>query len=165
MLGARVLQNFGVNVLTQFRSGQPYTPLAATGPLYSTASATQILGGVNDVNLPSSTLINLRVDRSFNLGPASLKAYLWVQNLLDDRAILNVYRFTGQPDNDGFLQTPSGQEAIRTSVDSEAFLFGYDLVQTGPLNETAGGFGASGGGGAPFYGLPRRVRLGILLDF
>lgn len=165
LFGARVLENFGFNVLTQFRSGNPYTRTQTPLAINDTFGADRIAGGVNDTFLPSSTLINLRVDRSFNFGPTNFKTFLWVQNLLDQTIVNNVYRFTGQPDDDGFLQTPLGQEAIRGSDDPDAYIFNYNLLQRGPINSTSGGYGASGDSGERLYGLPRRIRLGVLFDF
>jgi len=165
VLGARVFQNFGFNVLTQFRSGQPYTRTVAPLAIFDTFGADSPAGAVNDTYLPASTVINLRLDRNFNLGRTSFKAFLWVQNLLDSEVVLNVYRATGQVNDDGFLQTPLGQQSIGTSVDRDAFIFNYNLLQRGPINSTSGGYGASGSAGERMYGLPRQVRIGVLLDF
>jgi outer membrane receptor protein involved in Fe transport len=157
VFGVRAFENFGVNVLFQAQSGQPYSQIEAPGNIISGTQLTAPLGTVNSLRMPGSTLTNLRVDRNFNLGPASLRAYVWVQNLFDQEIINNVYRATGQPDNDGFIDQFSPTNPAET--------FAYQQLVEGPVNNSTGGFFASGEQGARFYGLPRRVRLGLLVNF
>ena len=164
LFGASVLENFGVNVLYQFGSGQRYTRLLQPNPNSVNDSFTSdVVGGINEGLLPATNRVDLRVDRSFDLGfgGTSLKAYLWVQNLLDANNAIAVYRATGLADEDGFLQLPQGQAQANNAPVPESFLFNYNAFAGGPVN--LGGSQSSSGG--LFYALPRRVRLGFLFNF
>ncbi|MEP0546309.1 MAG: TonB-dependent receptor [Rhodothermales bacterium] len=161
--GARILENFGVNVLGSFGSGQRYTPLSAAAFSVNDSFTSPVAGQINSLTLPATTRIDLRIDRSFDLGLGNsrLKAYLWVQNLLDTENIVAVYRATGLADQDGYLFTPGGTSFLTNAPDETGRTFNYNTYISGPVN--VGGSQSSGGGF--FYGPPRRIRLGFLLDF
>ena len=161
--GARILENFGVNVLASFGSGQRYTPLVRPEFDINASFTSDTRGYINSATLPATSRIDLRIDRGFDLGfqSARLKAYLWVQNLFDTENVLAVYRATGLPDEDGFLESPFGQPSLNNALDPAGYGFNYDAYTGGPVN--VGGSQSSGGGF--FYGPPRRIRLGLLLDF
>lgn len=165
--GVRLLENFGVNVLGQFGSGQRYTPLETPGPgegfSVIDSFSPNARGTINSATLPATSRIDLRVDRGFNLGfgGASLKAYLWVQNIFNTRNVLAVYRSTGLPDEDYYLISDAGDVFLNNAPDAAGRAFNYAAYTSGPVNN-----GGSQSSGEPFfYGLPRRIRLGLLLDF
>lgn len=162
--GARVLENFGINILGVYGSGQRYTPLETPNANQAGASFTSnVPGFVNSRTLPATYRIDLRLDRGFDLGfgDARLKAFLWVQNLLDTENVVAVYRATGLPDEDGYLSTSGGLSWLESAQFVPGREFNYRAYTTGPVN--VGGQQSSGGGF--FYGPPRRVRLGLLLNF
>ncbi len=158
--GVRLFENFGINLIGQFGSGQRYTRLEPnTGFDVSNGFTENVSGSINSATLPATTRLDLRVDRAFNLGfsDSRLRAYVQVQNLLDTRNRLAVYRSTGLSDNDGYPDTPDGQ----TVLANPGNLFNYQAYSGGPLN--VGGNQSSGAGF--FYSAPRQVRLGFLFDF
>ena len=164
LFGGRPLAGFGLNLLGSFGSGVPYTPLnaAATDPIGQSTNG-QVEGEVNSVYNGWTGRLDFKVDRSFNLGPANLKAYVWVQNLLDTDNIYGVYRTTGLPDDDGFLSAPQGIAALdaTTNLDERAaYEFAYSNYVGGPVIQNSFKVG-----GSQIYGLPRRIRFGILMDF
>jgi hypothetical protein len=161
--GIRLLENFGINVLGQFGSGGKYTALLARGGVnINDRTNLQSAGEINGTNLPATARIDLKVDRSFNLfGQSSLKAYLWVQNVLNTENVFAVYRTTGLPNEDGFLPSALGQSFINSYAVPEAAEFAYRAYTGGPVNNAR----ATGSNGGFFYGLPRRIRLGLLFDF
>ena len=165
LFGARLLENFGLNVLLQYGSGQRYTRIQAADTRSIDDDITSAaIGGINGSTLPSTSRIDLRLDRSFDLGFASssFKAYLWIQNVLDTQNVIAVYRATGQPDEDGYLQTqPAGPQYLDTEELQAGYAFNYNAFAGGPVN--VGGNQSSNG--SFFYGLPRRVRLGFLFNF
>ncbi len=65
------------------------------------------------------------------------------------KILLIVYRYTGNPDDDGYLASSVGQGAIKSQTDPVSFVELYDIKQNDPNN----------------YSLPRRLRLGVRLDF
>ena len=76
-----------------------------------------------------------------------------MQNLLDARNIISVYRATGNPDDDGYLLSPAASDpesgAITTKNDPETFQYLYSLAVNNPSH----------------YSLPRMWRAGISLQF
>ena len=161
--GVYPLAGFGFNLLGVLQSGSPYTQLdqqALESPILQSTNGGAV-GQVNSVYLGFTNRIDLKVDRAFNLGPADFRGYLWIQNLFDQDQIYGVYRDTGLADDDGFLATdPDAVRALPTELEREAFRFLYSQYVNSPVVQD--GFGVSGG---QFYGLPRRIRLGVTLDF
>ena len=156
----RPLENFGINLIGQFGSGQRYTRLESDGITFVGDSFTpNVSGTLNGSTLPASTRFDLRVDRAFNLGfqDSRLRAYVQIQNLLDTQNRLAVYRATGQTSEDGFVDTSAGQNLLNTP----GKVFNYQQFTGGPLN--VGGQQSSNAGF--FYSAPRQVRLGFLFDF
>ena len=160
IFGANALENFGLNVLFQFGSGQRYTRLDSPNEFTINDSFTSAaVGRINEGTLPATSRVDLRVDRKFNLGlgSTSLKAYLWVQNLFDTANEIAVYRATGIAGSDGYLETTPGQAYAASPGNA----FNYSAFAGGPIN-----VGGSQSSSSPyFYSLPRRVRLGFLFNF
>lgn len=145
--GARLLENFGVNILGSFKSGQPYSAVLAPFARHQRVRLTGLKGEINGQRLPASTLINLRVDRNFELSQrASLTAFLWVENLLDSDNVVDVYRATGLANDDGYLATQEGRQLYPVGSPDELY---YRLRINDPFN----------------YGIPRTTRLGVRLNF
>ncbi|MGB3545024.1 TonB-dependent receptor domain-containing protein [Rubrivirga sp.] len=161
--GIRPFAGFGFNLLGVLQSGSPYTQLddqALQSPIFQSTNGGAV-GAVNSVYLPFTSRLDLRVDRNFNLGPANFKGYVWVQNLLNQDQVYSVYRDTGLPDDDGFLATnPDVVRNLPTDLERDAFRFLYSQYVNSPV--VLDTFGQSGG---RVYGLPRRIRLGVTLDF
>ena len=145
--GMNLFENFGINVVGQFRSGKPYSRLTAPYAFDNAVRLTGLRGQVNGQNLPASTLLNLKIDRRFAIGQrTALTAYLEVENLLDADNVADVWQFTGQPDEDGYLNTASGlQERPVGSLSRD--LYQFRLRSTGN------------------YGAPRQTRIGARLSF
>ena len=159
--GAPLLENLGINVLARYGSGMAYTAIAGSQYNVGDSFTEDAIGSINSARLPSTTRIDVRVDRRFNLGSYSLTAYVNVLNLLDAQNILAVYRATGLPDNDGYLATAGGQSFLNTRPDPTAAAFLYGAYTGGPVNVGSRHSSAS----SLMYSRPRRVRVGILLNF
>ena len=80
-------------------------------------------------------------------------AYFRVQNVFNTKNVIDVYKYSNDADNDGFLQSSFGEDRIRGVVDTgrdvEAFLDAYSWRLLAPGN----------------YTLPRRMYVGIIMDF
>ena len=72
-----------------------------------------------------------------------------LENLLDTKNIINVYRATGNPDDDGYLTSSEAQNDIMARNDPDAFIYLYSLAVNNPSH----------------YSLPRMFRLGLTLTF
>ncbi|HEX9951209.1 MAG TPA: hypothetical protein VGB53_05525 [Rubricoccaceae bacterium] len=154
--GLGLLSGTGVGVVVAAQSGLPYTALGTnTGFSVLDTFTPNIAGSVNSARLPWTTQVDVRVDRRFAAGPASITVFVWAENLLGTRNVLAVYRATGQPDRDGFPETASGQSVLATPGDRLL----YEAYTGGPVN-----VGGRQSTGAPFvYGQPRQIRIGLVL--
>jgi Carboxypeptidase regulatory-like domain len=159
-------RGMGVNVLFKARSGEPYTKLARATPLIGgDFNSSLIVGTVNGSRRPWTFNTDVRLDRDiiiFGKGKKNadgtravgkafnLNAYLIVQNVFNTRNVLGVFPFTGQADNDGYLQSPIGQQALTQIVTSkESFQDYYAMYFRSPSQ----------------FVNPRRAWLGINFGF
>ncbi len=144
--GMRPLENFGINILSSFKSGKPYSRYLDPFPLDQQVRQSGLAGQINGANLPASFLLNKKLDRRFKVGGANMTAYLEVENVLNSNNVTNVYNATGQADTDGYLESPGGlQDFPVGSIDR----FYYQNIVDSPYN----------------YGIPRQTRLGLRLNF
>jgi outer membrane receptor protein involved in Fe transport len=149
LLGGKLLQNTGFNVLFVAKSGFPFTPVNEPENIAGAAKAEAPRGTINGEYSPGQSRVDLRVDRRFTVGSANLSAFIWVQNVFDQTNINSVWRYTGLPNDDGFLATPSGIQMIANSTDPT---WNRELYQH--RNRVTG-----------WVGIPRLTRIGIRLDF
>lgn len=137
-------------------SGTPYsrqsniTQEAATG----INDRSTLSGSLNGSRLPWQFRLNAKFNKEFAIKWSDKKksyvnVYLQVQNLLNARNIISVYRATGNPEDDGYLTAAASQSAINAQNDAEAFRYMYSLKVNNPSN----------------YSLPRMWRAGISIQF
>ena len=161
MGGSRLLENTGLNVLFRYGSGMAYTALAGSSFNVSDSFTDDAIGSINSARLPSTTRIDVRLDRRFQVGTASLTAYLIVLNLLDTQNVLAVFRATGLPNSDGYLMTDGGRGYLATQPDPASAAFLYNTYIGGPVNVGSRHTSAS----SLMYSRPRQFRLGFALNF
>lgn len=158
--GRQILKNTGLNLVGTFGSGTPYSQQrVATGNAFiSSSGSPQLEGTVNGSRLPGQFRVDVQIDRSIELTfgkdkekpkKAFLNVYFLINNLLNTQNIVNVYRFTGNPDDDGFLNAPIWQPTIESQLDEESFRQLYGLKVNSPFN----------------FGVARVMQLGVRLDF
>lgn len=152
--GKNILQNTGLNIVVNSGSGSPYTqrdrPTSGT-----------VIGSLNGARKPWRTNINLRLDRDFKISLADAKedgqsekfgylnVYLEISNVLNTKNVLNVYSYTGNANDDGYLNFADYQQAISTQNDVLAYRNYYAMFINSPYN----------------YSLPRTIRLGVAFSF
>ena len=147
LIGTKLLQNMGFSVLATAGSGYPYTSMLNVVPL-GTARAPLPSGAINNDRMPWTNRIDLRVQRRFPVtDKGHITSFLWITNLLNTVNIQGVWRYTGLPDNDGYLSTPQGMQQVRDSVPMYPIAYGH-------INRYLGNYGA-----------PRLIRMGIRFDF
>lgn len=153
-----VLENTGLNIVSNIYSGSPYssqtniTNAAQFSPQYFGLDGTR-----NGSRLPWSYRLDLQLDRNFELEmgkedkkrPVFLNVYFRVTNLFNQQNILNVYRATGNWDDDGFLAAAQWQSTIQNQNDEQSFRDYYTMKVQNPFNISA----------------PRTIRLGVKFDF
>ncbi|WP_417589279.1 TonB-dependent receptor domain-containing protein [Owenweeksia hongkongensis] len=150
----KVFESFGVNLTLNAQSGAPYTkrdqPYIVT--TVNPSSVALVEGGINGRRLPWQYTVDARINRVFDLGESkktSLEVYLQILNLLNTKNVIDVYDYTGSPDDDGYLASTEAQSQLAQQTSSTAFV---DLYNRNIVN----GFN---------YSLPRRIRLGIAYNF
>lgn len=156
LFGKPFLKNTGANFIANLGSGTPYTASTIATPVDGSISPSTE-GSINGSRLPWQFTIDLNLDRNFNLKfgegddakTANLNVYLWVSNLLNTRNVFGVYRFTGVPDDDGYLAAAQYQPQINTQTDPSAYRNYYSMFVDNPYN----------------LGAPRTIRLGVRFDF
>ncbi|RMH61842.1 MAG: TonB-dependent receptor [Calditrichaeota bacterium] len=142
------IENTGVNFLVSYNSGRPYTPLAYINVLPGAGSnAGDLTQYINSARGEGIFRIDMKVIKNIKITDAiSVQPYLWIQNLLDRKNANNFYQSTGSPDNSGFLDTELGQAFANDNPD---FISDYKALERNPGN----------------FGLPRLIRLGLVLRF
>ncbi len=163
-------QNLVVSLTFGLGSGTPYTRNALPNRAdveFGVNPTIQTQGQPLSVRLPFNYRVDLRVDKTFRIPLGNAKdgeevkpfwrkrnldvaVFLLVPNLFNVRNIFGVYAFSGQPDDSGFLNSPVGQQAIEAEFFKDAYVQQYQAKQE--INPG-------------FWGLPRRIRLGVMINF
>ncbi len=139
-----LFRNFGMNALVTFGSGRRYTPSVIVSEVFPPTSNTPV-AAINSGTMPWTFQTDLSLDKSFIFGKTQLTTYLSVVNLFNRDNVRNVYSGTGNPDDDGYLVTPAGQELANTDLKVKA----YYARLNNPFN----------------YENARQVRLGVRFNF
>lgn len=157
-MGVDLLSNTGLNLQFSAVSGRPYTRYANPNQPFR---ATGFTGDINGDRLPWNFNIDARLDRNFNLfgntekgrRGINLNVYFRASNLLNTKNVVGVYSATGSPEDDGYLNSSFGQDAVRNiqqaGKDVQNFLAAYKWAQLRP----------------GYYSLPRRLYVGAIIDF
>ncbi|MFM8978309.1 MAG: hypothetical protein ACKOJE_09690, partial [Bacteroidota bacterium] len=116
-------------------------------------------GGINGSRLPWQFRMNFRVDKDFSFAmgrkadgkpkETSINVFLQVVNLFDNRNVIGVYQFTGDPEDDGYLTSNLGAQQLASVINRQSFFDLYRASMADPGN----------------FSLPRRTRLGVRLNF
>ncbi|MCI5055212.1 MAG: hypothetical protein MRY83_03835, partial [Flavobacteriales bacterium] len=156
--GVRLLENLGINVTVNAGSGTPYTASSNVSSSGLFTGPRQLVdGSLNGNRLPWQFVFDAGIDRNFDLRfggedskkLADAKVYFQIDNLLNTLNIASVYRFTGNPDDDGYLTDATFQNDITSQTDEQAFRELYNIkINNGSM-----------------FTLPRRVKIGIRLNF
>lgn len=152
-----IFQNMGANLIFRTRSGEPYTRYSLPAPQRT------VLGQLNGSRYPWHYNIDLRVDKDFRIGmgtrktedgevardPFVINAFVLIQNLLNNRDVININGYTGRPDDDGYLTSPQGIVNGRNQTNQQAFMDHYLLLMMDPYA----------------LGVPRRINVGLQFNF
>jgi hypothetical protein len=116
--GGPLLENFGINVLFNFSSGHSWTavyrPSAMGQSNYydvgvdymNDTRSREALEPIGASQTPWTFNTDLRLDKKISIGPTKFAVFMRITNLFNARNVINVYQFTGSPDDDGWLTTP-----------------------------------------------------------
>ncbi len=154
----KILSNTNFNITYAATSGLPYT--ATTTPVQQgSADRAPIKGTPFGSRLPWQFTTNLNVskdirfstinDKTGNKRFYTVQVYYFVTNLLNTQNLNGVWPYTGSPKDDGFLNSPKGQQALQNQLSAEAFNFYYRTA----INQIGN------------YQAPRFMRLGAKFFF
>lgn len=162
--GKDFLSNAGVTFTMTGGSGFPYSKSSTlvAEAAQSNFNRAVLDGSLNGSRLPWQFNIDMRVYKQFNVyfggknkakedrKSSTFEVYLQVLNLFNFRNVVNVYRYTGNPGDDGYLIDAQSQNEINNTVpDAEAFRQMYAMRVNNPYN----------------WAQPRRMRLGLIMNF
>jgi len=150
------LSNAGFSFTLNGGSGTPYT--ASRNVIGINQAGTNLLkGSYYGSRLPWSFRLDLTVDKDFYLPmgkgekqrQAYFNVYFRINNLLNSKNIMNVYSYTGNPEDDGYLSAPEWQKQISEQLDPQAYTDLYSIAVNRPWH----------------YSSPRTIRLGVIFNF
>ena len=154
-----IFENTGLNLVSNIYSGSPYSAQnAITNEGAFSPANSGMNGTTNGSRLPWSYKLDLQLDRTFNLELGKdenkkkmtfLNVYIRVTNLLNQQNRINVYRATGNWDDDGYLAAAASQTSIQNQLDEQSFRDYYLMKVQNAFN----------------ISVPRTIRLGIKFDF
>lgn len=159
LFGKQILANTGVNIVTQVGSGTPYSQQSNITAAANIVGASGILEGQpSGSRKPGQFRMDMQIDRNIllkfggtdeNPKTANLNIYFQINNVFNTLNIVNVYRATGNPDDDGFIGSPLYNDFIDIQNDAAAYTNYYRMKVNNPFN----------------FGIPRTIRLGVNLNF
>ena len=100
----------------------------------------------------------MRLDKTVNLGPLAANFYIYVQNLLNTKNVLNVYKRTGNAEDDGYLSDP-GLSSSNLANYGQGYVDLYRAINLGM------GQGYRQITGNDLWGSPRQIRFGVKLEY
>ena len=102
-----------------------------------------------DFQIDKSFPIKLGTRKDGNQKFGNLNVYFWITNLLGTKNTVNVYRYTGDPQDDGYLADARGIQDKNNQLDPDSWVNYYTMNMQTPFN----------------FARPRTIRLGLRFDF
>lgn len=156
--GVNIFENTGLNIITNLYSGSPYSSQTTFTDAGIGNIASTLNGTTQGSRTPWSYRLDLQLDKTFELAfgkegkkkkAAALNVYLRVTNLFNQFNVLEVYRATGNTNDDGYLAAALNQASIQNQLDEQSFRDYYTMKIQNPFNVSS----------------PRTIRLGVKFDF
>ena len=158
VLGNKMLENFGVNILFTFASGFNYTRFNEE----SFGNSRIPLEPLNTSTTPWTFQLDLRLDKTVTFGSLDANFYVSVINVINTQNVVNVFPVSGDAYDDGFLTSPTGSakvEGIRRQfgdAKAQEYMDLYRATTYASLSFLA----------IPDnFGPPRQIRLGLRLNY
>jgi len=170
--GGSILERLGINLLLNFSSGHPFTRStgefgqqdASLGGQITDPRSRRPLEAINASTTPWNFDLNLRLDKTVDIGPAGLNFYVYVQNLTNRKNVINVYRRTGNAYDDGFLSNPDLSGPVIGANGGDRFVA---LMEAINLSGNGNNFSQDENNfqGLQLLGKPRQIRVGASVRF
>jgi hypothetical protein len=158
----QIFSNSGINFVFTARSGTPYTKQqnATAEALSGFPNRPVTLGAVNGARMPWVFRLNTKINKDFNVKVGKKKegkdqremnfsVYLLIQNIFNAKNPVKVYRYTGNPSDDGYLGSANGKLDVSNRAYPESYKDLYRAYVNFPDN----------------YSKPRNIRLGLVVGF
>ncbi|HRO75237.1 MAG TPA: carboxypeptidase regulatory-like domain-containing protein [Crocinitomicaceae bacterium] len=160
----KLFENMGLNIMTNIYSGSPYSAQTIiTDEGHFSPQSAGLSGTTNGSRLPWTYRLDLQIDRTIpilmgkkpsegekdNRKKTHLQVYLRITNLLNQMNVINVYRATGNWNDDGYLEAAQYQLAIQSQLDEASYRDFYTMKIQNASN----------------ISMPRQIRLGVKFDF
>jgi len=139
IFGLKMPDNWGVNVIWQYRTGFPFTP-ASTYPGISPTLRRNENPVPYSKRMPSSSNIDLRFNKDFDIWKLSYSFTLWINNVFDRKDVADVYSNTGRANTSRSYYSDYYQDNIT--------LPGFE-IDNSPYNYQSG----------------RNIRVGLAISF
>ncbi|MEO8167390.1 MAG: TonB-dependent receptor, partial [bacterium] len=174
-----LLERFGANILFTFNSGHAFTQALASssggqrgpeegGILADDDPRTRKPdGAINNATTPWVFQLDLKLDKTVSIGDVlDVNFYVYVQNLLNTKNVLNVYSRSGNAEDDGFL-TNSGLSSLIIAGQGPRYVDLYKAINLQDRQHYwANQLNANNAfGGGDLFGVPRQIRLGLNITY
>ena len=168
--GGFLLENMGANLLIGFSSGHPFTsvdvkvggqsdPYTAGIDYMDDTRDRVALEPIGASTTPWQFTTDLRLDKSFMIGSLDANVFVMVTNLFNRKNVVNVYEFTGNAEDDGFLTDP-----VRSTT-TIANNGGQDYVDMYTAINLVNGQAYWDSINRELFGNPRQINFGVRLSF
>lgn len=165
--GKKIFENTGINFIASALSGRPYSGQAnvTQAVAIGVQQRSTIDGTINGNRYPWIFNVDGRLNKTFPIALGKktdetgkvtkegkmigVNVYVWARNLFNTRNIVSLYRYTGLPDDDGYLSSAEGQQATLLQDSPESYQQLYDIKAQDPRN----------------YTRPRMIQLGAVINF
>lgn len=148
-----IFERTGLNVVAEFASGRPYTPLEMQDISPAGGGETNYgdtKGYVNSRFGPGRFRVDMKLEKTFKaLGNMLITPYIWIDNVFDADNVVEVYRSTGSPWTTGYLKTAKGQAVLAGHKYPQYYQADYETLEKNPNN----------------FGIPRQIKLGLKVNF
>ena len=154
--GMNPLSDLNTNLQFMFYTGPPYTPEDQKGSILEIGSK----------RLPAVSSIDMRVDKEISLGGLDFSLFGIVLNLLNTKNVLDVYKFSGLPDDDG--DPPKWDEKTYTNAYNQKkdyYKKAYGWNSPKEMFDADYANWQRYCSNPAYYGNPRIIRVGIELKF
>lgn len=168
LMGGHPLGRMGLNLNWSFGSGLPYTPKRIADTIFQARFSTAFPeAAINSAYTDWTHQMDMKLDKTFEVGGVDFDAYVWVINLLGTKNPFSrkndrfnygmdigntdyrgIYEATGSAEDNGWLSTPEGQSWLAANGGAPAEAL-YRANINHPYN----------------WGTPRQIRLGMRFDF
>ncbi|HSD63361.1 MAG TPA: TonB-dependent receptor, partial [Ignavibacteriaceae bacterium] len=151
IFGSQILSNFGINALFRFTSGFNFTRYTED----SFGNSRVPTEPLNASTTPWTFQLDMKIDKSFTMGPLDANIYVWVINVLNTQNVVGVFNVSGDAYDDGWLTSPQGSQTV-SGIESQYGKQYADMYKDmySALTYDSGHFGP-----------PRQIRLGVRLNY